>query len=84
MTPHDDPMGRLPELPSTIEPFAAGMWAGTVLMQAAVDRGWDREQLRMQLFVMLAGLAGAASDEALHAELQAAIDVSRAHGADKQ
>lgn len=83
MTP-PDPMDRLPELPSELPAESAGFWAGAVLMQAATKRQWPREQLRMQMFVMLAGLAGAASDETLHAELQAALDVSRAHLAGKQ
>lgn len=79
-----DPMDRLPELPSTIEPFAAGMWAATVLMQAATARQWPREQLRMQVLLIAAGLAGDATDEQLHAEVQQAIDASRAHLAGKQ
>lgn len=83
MTP-PDPMDRLPELPSELPAESAGFRAGAVLMQAGTERQWPREQLRMQMFVMLAGLAGAASDETLHAELQAALDVSRAHLAGKQ
>lgn len=84
MTPHDDPMGRLPELPSDIAPFAAGMWAGTVLMQAAAARRWPRDTLRMQVLLIAAGLAGDATDEQLHAELQQVLDASRAHLAGKQ
>ena len=83
MTPLD-PMDRLPELPSDIAPFAAGMWAGTVLMQAATERQWPREQLRMQVLLIAAGLAGDATDKQLHAELQQALDASRAHFAGKQ
>lgn len=78
MTQHDDVMGRLPELPSDTQPFTAGMWAGAVLMQAATDRGWSREQLRLQMLLVTLGLAGDASDEQLHAELQMAIDAGRA------
>ena len=84
MTPPDDYLSHLPELPSELPAASAGFWAGATLLRAATERQWPGEQLRMQLFVMLAGLAGAASDETLHAELQAALDVARAHGADKQ
>lgn len=83
MTQHN-PMDRLPELPSELPADAAGFWAASVLLQAATERQWPGEPLRMQMAMVLAGLAGAASDETLHAELQAALDVSRAHGADKQ
>lgn len=79
-----NPMDQLPELPSETAPFAAGMWAGAVLMKAATERQWPREQLRLQVLLIAAGLAGVATDEQLHAELQQALDASRAHLAGKQ
>ena len=83
MTP-PDPMDRLPELPSELPAASAGFWAGAVLMQAATERQWPREQLRMQVLLIAAGLAGDATDKQLHAELQQALDASRAHFAGKQ
>lgn len=83
MTQHN-PMDRLPELPSDIGAFGAGIWCGAILLQAATARGWSLEQLRMQMAMVLAGQVGDATDAQMHDVLQQALDASRAHFAGKQ
>ncbi|ABE44886.1 hypothetical protein [Polaromonas sp. JS666] len=85
MSTPPNPMERLPELPSEIDPTAAGLWAASILFQAALTRGWDREKLRFLTFTLVVGVAvGDLTDAELHAEFQTAIDAARSHGAVKQ
>jgi len=82
MTTPQDPMQALPELPSEIDPTCAGFWAASILFQAALTRGWDREKLRFLMFTLCTGIAiGDLTDAELHAEFQTAIDAARSHGA---
>jgi hypothetical protein len=81
-TPGDDVMARLPELPSGMSAFAAAAWAASVLLQEAVRQGWSREKLRTTQLVLCLGLAADdLTDSAVHAEVQAALDLLRAGGA---
>jgi hypothetical protein len=52
MTKEYDVMARMPELPSDTTPTAAAMWAASVLLHAAVQRSWPREELRKVLLVL--------------------------------
>lgn len=75
-------LDSLPSLPSGMDFAGAGLWAGSVLMQAAVDRKWDRADLRQCLLTMAVfACLSSATDERFHADLQATLDRFRARRA---
>ncbi len=86
LPPHiRDHLDRFPELPDDLSHIGAGMWAGSVLLRAALERGWPQNELRQaMLTVMAATLATTGDDELIIAELREALDSYRAFDATKQ
>lgn len=46
----------LPKLPGQMSAFSGGLWAMTVLLQAAVERDWSRDQLRQSVLLLMSGV----------------------------
>jgi hypothetical protein len=82
MNTHNDPMARMPTLPSDTTPIGAALWACTILLNEAVRQGWPRAELRTAVLVLaLNVVAHDLDDEQAHAEVQRMLDLLRAGGA---
>lgn len=80
-----NPLDSLPSLPSNLDAGGAALWAGTVLMTAALERGWTRDHIVDGLLTLaVVSMADFYSDEEFHARLQAHLDSIRARRAPKQ
>ncbi len=80
-----DQLDRFPELPDDISHIGAGIWAASVLLQATLERGWAKNELRQAMLTMVAAtLAATGDDEQIIAELREALDSYRALDATKQ
>ena len=80
-----DPLARLPELPSSTDPGTAAIWAATILLKAAHERGWPIHELAgWMMTLVVVPSADWHTDDELHAMLQATLDRTRARRATKQ
>lgn len=83
-TDHANPLDSLPSLPSGMDFGAAGLWAASVLMNEAANRGWDRNELRRcMMWLTVVPTAEHATDDEFHADLQTTLDTLRARRAPK-